>query len=123
MANRILYGDDQEQNRERVAQSLRERGYHVDLVCSDQEFISKARNGKYNGLISDLDYSPDGAEGYQVIKKLKEVPSLKILFTARDGFENAAEGLEAGADWVVMHKNLEELVEVLEKELKGGEEK
>jgi CheY-like chemotaxis protein len=121
MANRkILYGDDNEQNRQRVAESLRERGYNVDLVDSHQEFISRARAGDYRALVTDLDFSPEGAEGYEVMRQIRKVPSLKILFTGRVGFENAVEGLERGADWVVLHKNLGELVKVLEKELKGG---
>ena len=47
---------------------------------------------------------------------------MKILFTGRGGYENAVEGLEGGADWVVLHKNRGELVKILEKELNSGRE-
>ena len=119
MGVRILYGDDNEENRLRLAQELRSRNYQVDLVRSPQELVSRARAENYDAVVSDLDYSQDGAEGYEVIRQVREIPGLKVLFTGRDGFENAAEGLEAGADWVVLHKNLGELVKILEKELGG----
>jgi CheY-like chemotaxis protein len=123
MVNRnILYGDDNEGNRLKVAESLRERGYEVDLTNSPQELVSKARNGNYSAVISDLEYSPNGTEGYEVIRQMRNLPTLKILFTGRAGLENAVEALEGGADWVVFHKSLGELVKILDNSLKGGDE-
>lgn len=123
MMNRnILYGDDNEQKGLKLAQELRSRNYQVDLVSSPKEIASRAMAGNYGAVVSDLDYSPEGAEGYEVIRQIRDVPSLKVLFTGRSGFENAVEGLEGGADYVVLHKNFGELVEILEKELKGGDE-
>jgi len=122
MKIKVLYGDDNAENRIRFSQKLTSKNYLVDVVSSPQEFISRARSGNYRAVVSDLDYSPEGAEGHEVIKKIRAVPSLKILFTGRSGFENAVEGFESGADHVVLSKDLGELVEILDKELKGGEE-
>lgn len=118
---KILYGDDNEQNRSRVAQALRKRGYNVDSVNSPQEFVLRARSGDYNVVISDLDYSPEGAEGYGIMRQIMQIPTLKILFTGRSGFENIAEGIENGADFVITSKSLDDLINLLERELKGSE--
>jgi DNA-binding response OmpR family regulator len=120
--NYILYGDDNEKIGLDVAGFLKEKGYNVDLVSSPKEFTSRARLGKYNAVVSDLDYSPQGAEGYDAIKEIRDIPSFKVIFTGRAGFEHAAEGFECGADRVVLSKNLGRLLDVLEKELNSGGE-
>ncbi len=119
----ILYGDDDKYNQVRIAQSLREKNYNVDLVSSPNEFVYKAKNGNYNAVVSDLDYSPKGAEGYEVIRQIRKTPCLKLLFTGRAGFENVVEALEGGADGVVLGKDIGQLVRILDKELNSGVKK
>lgn len=122
MKKQILYGDDREDKRTELKARAESLGYSIDLVESPEDFISRARGNNYDVLVSDLDYSPEGSEGYMLMKKLEHNPSLRIIYTGRAGFEHIAEGFSSGADHVVLNKDLGELVEILEKQLKGGEE-
>ncbi len=119
---RILYGDDEEQNRSKLEKELILRGYEVDLASNPLEFIVMARNKNYDAIISDLQYTPKGREGYEVLRELRENNAKKILYTAQSGFEFEAEAIELGADYFVPAKDASKLYKFLDA-LKGGEEK
>jgi len=118
---RILYGDDNEQKKESLARELRLRRLEVDLASTPAETISKARAGNYFAVVTDLNYTEEGTEGYEVLKQLKDLPAKKILYTGQAGFEYVADGFMHGADYVVLSKHEKSLLEVLDKLLKGGE--
>ena len=117
---RILYGDDNEQLRNSLARALRLRNYDVDLVASPQDLIAKARANNYEAIVTDLEYSECGREGYDVLKQIRELRSLKVLYSGVSGFEFEAEALESGADYVVLRKDSSKLLELLDRELNAG---
>ena len=118
---RILYGDDKEMNGKALARALRGIGFEVDLAINPQEFLAKARNGNYRALITDLEYTDGGREGYEVLKQIRNLPGLKMLFSGVAGFEYEAEAYECGADFAVLKKDQSRLLEILDKELGGKE--
>lgn len=118
----ILYGDDREDMRKKLCFLLSDKGYAVHLAESPLEFISKSKTFQYDALITDLDYTPEGREGFEVLNQIRSLDSLKILFTGAVGFEYAAEAFEHGADYAVLEKNYYSLSEILEDELGGKNE-
>jgi CheY-like chemotaxis protein len=114
---RVLYGDDKEQNRNALARALRLRNLEVDLVSSPQELVAKARAEKYRVIVTDLDYTLEGREGYQVLKEIRNLPALKVLFSGVCGFEYEAEAYEKGADYAVMRKDSSALLKLLDEKL------
>jgi CheY-like chemotaxis protein len=124
MANKkVLYGDDREDMRNSLAKALREKNLEVELELVDnhQELVARAKANNYDAVISDLDYSPEGREGYEVLKQIRHLPAIKVLYTGEAGFEYEAEAFEHGADYAVLRKNEIVLVSLLEK-LLGGQQ-
>jgi CheY-like chemotaxis protein len=122
MNKRILYGDDKEENRRSLARALRLRNLEVDLVSSPAELVAKARAEKYGVIVTDLDYTLEGREGYEVLKQIKDLPAVKVLYTGQAGYEFIPEAFENGADWVVLRKKESDLLEVFDEKLNlGGE--
>jgi CheY-like chemotaxis protein len=119
---RILYGDDNEQNRNALARALKLRNYQVDSTSDAKEFVARARANPYHALITDLEYSKDGKEGYQVLRAIRELPALKVLFSGVAGFEYEAEALESGADYAVLRKDSSALMKLLDEQLNSGGE-
>ena len=115
MVVRVLFGDDKPEIREDLTKALRECKLKVDLASTPQEVIAKARAGNYLAVITDLNYTRDGNEGYDVLRELRDNSSCKILYTAKMGFEFAAEGLEKGADYVILRKDKSQLIELVTK--------
>ena len=120
MKNRILIGDDKEQVRTALARALKLRKLEADLVSTPEETIAKARTGNYSAVITDLEYTENGREGYEVLRQIRNIPALKILYTGQMGFEYAAEGFAEGADYVVLRKDESQLMELLDKTTEGG---
>jgi len=119
---RILYGDDNEQMRSSLARALKLRNLEADLASTPEETIAKARANNYAAVITDLEYSAGGREGYDVMREIKDLPALKVLYTAQSGFEYTAEALVNGADYAVLRKDPAQLINLLERELNlGGE--
>ena len=117
---RILYGDDNEQLRNSLARALKLRKLEVDLASTPQELVTKARANKYHAVITDLDYTSEGREGYSVLKEIKDLPTLKVLYTGQAGYEFLPEAFESGANYAILNKNQHQLMDLLDKEL-GGE--
>ncbi len=119
MTSRILIGDDNEQIRKSLARTLKLRKLETDLASTPEEVIRKAKANNYSAIITDLEYTEGGREGYEVLRQIKETPSVKILYTGQIGFEFLAEGLANGADYVVLRKEISQLTEVLDKIIRG----
>lgn len=119
---RILVGDDNPQVRESLARDLKLRNLEVDLVSNPQEVVAKARTGNYDVVVSDLQYTPEGREGYDVLRELQNIRAKKVLYTAQSGFESESEALELGVDYFVSAKDASRLYKLLD-ELKGGNRK
>ena len=54
----------------------------VEYVSDPIEFIKKAIVGNYWILITDLRYTPDGDQGFHVLRSLSHLETRKILFTS-----------------------------------------
>lgn len=119
---RILYGDDKEENRNALSRALKLRKLEVDLASTPEEFLKMARSGNYGVLITDLEYSNDGREGYEVLRQIRELSALKVLYSGVSGFEYAAEAYESGADLTVLGKNESSLMSLLDEKLNSGGE-
>jgi DNA-binding response OmpR family regulator len=117
MINKILIGDDREQVRCSLGRALRARKIEVDLAATAQEVIRKARANNYDAVITDLEYTEGGREGYEVLRQISDLPTLKVLYTAQSGFEFEAEGLECGADYVILRKDHSRLLQLLNEKL------
>jgi DNA-binding response OmpR family regulator len=116
MTSKILIGDDNQQMLRSLSRALRFKGLETDLASTSQEVIEKARQGNYSAIITDLAYTEGGREGYEVLKQIKQVSAIKILYTAESGFEHVPEGFMNGADYVVLRKDSSQLMEILQKE-------
>lgn len=113
---KILIGDDKEEVRTALARVLSARNLEAELASTPEETIAKARAGNYSAVVTDLEYTEKGREGYEVLRAIKDIPAKKILYTGVLGFEHVMEALLNGADHVVLGKNQEELLEILTKE-------
>jgi DNA-binding response OmpR family regulator len=111
---RVLVGDDKQEIRDSLARALKLRGLEVDLAQTPQEVIARARNGSYGAVVTDLQYTENGSEGYEVLRELRNLPAKKIIYTAQSGFEYAAEAFESGADYAVLRKDSSELYRILD---------
>lgn len=116
---RVLIGDDNERIANSLARALRPRGLEADLADTPQEVIAKAGAGNYSAVITDLEYTPEGREGFEVLRAIKDLPALKILYTGRNGFEVEAEALVEGADYAVLNKDYDRLFEILQENIFG----
>jgi DNA-binding NtrC family response regulator len=114
MTKKILIGDDNKQVRNSLARALKIRELESDLASTPQETITKARSGEYYAVITDLGYTKDGREGYNVLRAIADLHAVKILYTGQMGFEYAAEAFSVGADYAVLRKDQKQLMEVLD---------
>ncbi|MEI7718726.1 MAG: response regulator [archaeon] len=112
--NRVLIADDKEMNRNILARALKARGLESDLASTPQQAVSMARERPYNVIITDLEFTEGGREGYRVLEQIQSLPAMKILYTGAAGFEYAAEGFTSGADYVVLGKDQKALFNLLE---------
>jgi len=53
----------------------------VEFVTNPDELVRKAQSGEYSIIVTDLNYTEHGEEGYKVLEALKDVSSRKILWT------------------------------------------
>lgn len=127
METKILIADDKEEIRQSIQRRLKILGIQSDLVSEPEEAIRRARISNYGFLITDLDYTRNGREGYKVLHETADLSMIRILYTGRKEFDVAVEAIMAGADYVVPDKNESELMKIIEemkiKEVKGDERK
>jgi len=117
----ILFADDNAEILRSMERALRTRGLKPDLASNPDEAVKMARAKPYLAIITDLEFTPDGREGYDVLEQISDLPAVKILYTGRRDFETVAEGLVKGADHVVLDKKYSELMEIL-REVKAKEQ-
>lgn len=77
--DKIIVGDDQidfaKQNFPYIP------NVEVDFVDNPNELVSKVIDGDYSVVVTDLNYTPNGEEGFSVLEQLSEVDTRKILWT------------------------------------------
>jgi len=131
----ILFGDDQFGDastrycfKNDYQSALKERvpsvQFNWTLTEGYEETIREVQTGKYNVVVSDLNYTNRGEEGYDVIAKASNVQPkpLVILCTASDSKDLRAKAV--GTDYIAtanekyFHK-FDGLIEILAKHFKG----
>jgi two-component system, OmpR family, copper resistance phosphate regulon response regulator CusR len=95
---RILVVEDEPVAAELLARGLREHAYAVDVAADGLLALEQAEINVYDLII--LDVMLPGLNGVEVCRRLRSggasVPIM--LLTARGGFDDRVEGLDAGAD-------------------------
>jgi two-component system response regulator RegA len=96
-AGTILLVDDDEVFRERLARSLRERGYGVDTAAGYDEALAATDGRRFDFAIVDL--RMPGLSGLALIAPLHErMPAARIVvLTGYGSITSAVEALRAGA--------------------------
>ena len=94
---RVLVVEDEPKTGEYLSKGLTESGFVVDLARTGTDGLHMASEGDYDVVV--LDVMLPGMDGWTVLKRLREVKQVPILFlTARDDVEDRVKGLELGAD-------------------------
>tara|TARA_Y100000310_G_scaffold42446_1_gene39738 strand:+ start:3576 stop:4262 length:687 start_codon:yes stop_codon:yes gene_type:complete len=94
--DKILVGDDKIDFAKNVFPYI--PNAEIEFVDNPEEVIAKAQSGEYNLIVTDLMYTPTGQEGFNVLEKLKNIDSRKILWTGNayeKGVRKKAEDLGA----------------------------
>ncbi len=107
----LLVVDDDQRNREMLAEALSGAGFEVDTARDGVEALSRADAVPYDAVLSDIRMTP--VSGLDLLDSLRrsmpEVPI--VLLTAFGSVETAIQAMKQGAfDYVVKPVNLDELV-------------
>lgn len=95
--DRILIIDDDEELCDLVSEYLSAEGFEVDSANDGESGLERALSGDY--AITILDVMLPRTNGFEVLKKLREVSELPvIMLTARGDDMERIVGLEIGAD-------------------------
>ena len=94
---RILSIEDEPKTAAYIRQGLTEQGHVVDCASDGIEGLHLANSGRYDLIL--LDVTLPGADGWQVLKGIREQQQTPVLFlSGRDQVEDRVKGLELGAD-------------------------
>ncbi|MDF0675796.1 MAG: sigma-54 dependent transcriptional regulator [Nitrospira sp.] len=107
----ILVVDDDQQNREMLAEALSQVGFEVDIACDGAEALSKANEVIYDAVLSDIRMAP--LSGLDLLNSFrKTMPEMPIvLLTAFGSVDTAIQAMKLGAyNYITKPVNLEELV-------------
>jgi DNA-binding NtrC family response regulator len=93
----ILVIEDKDSMREMLSKTLEAEGYEVEVVGDGESGLEKAREKKYDVVLSDLKLPK--MDGIEVLSSLKEMDSdvSVILMTAYGTIEKAVEAMKEGA--------------------------
>ncbi len=107
----ILVVDDDQRNREMLAEALGQAGFEVDIAYDGLEALSKADAVTYDAVLSDIRMIP--FSGLDLLDSLrKTMPEMPIvLLTAFGSVDTAIQAMKQGAfDYIAKPVNLDELV-------------
>ncbi|MEK7349421.1 MAG: sigma-54 dependent transcriptional regulator [Nitrospirota bacterium] len=107
----ILVVDDDQRNREMLAEALSEAGFKVDIACDGVEALGKINQVTYDALLSDIRMVPlSGLDLLDAVRKaIPEMPI--VLLTAFGSVDTAIQAMKQGAfDYIAKPVNLDELV-------------
>jgi DNA-binding NtrC family response regulator len=93
----ILVVEDKDAMQQMLSATLVDEGYEVDLASDGPEGIRKAREKRYDLVLTDLKLP--GADGIEVLSEVKEVDpeTSVIVMTAFGTVESAVEAMKMGA--------------------------
>lgn len=107
----ILVVDDDQRNREMMAEALNQAGFEVDTACDGVEAMRKADVVPYDAVLSDIQMTP--CSGLDLLDSFrKTMPEMPIvLLTAFGSVDTAIQAMKHGAfDYIAKPLNLDELV-------------
>ncbi len=107
----ILVVDDDQPNREMLAEALGQAGFGVHTACNGMEALQKVDAVLHDAVLSDIHMIP--LSGLDLLDSLrKTVPEIPVvLLTAFGSVDTAIQAMKQGAfDYVVKPVNLDELV-------------
>lgn len=97
---RVVLADDNQDMRGYIQRLLEAGGYIVDAVDRGDLALSHCQTQRPDLVLTDV--MMPGLDGFQLLKRLREVPDTStlpvVLLSARAGEEARVEGLSAGAD-------------------------
>lgn len=109
---KILIADDNELNRDNLAQLLREEGYEIKTVADGRDGIEAFLEDKYDLVITDLRMPHvDGLEFLKYIKKANR-DNLAIMITGYGTINAAVEAMKLGAFDFITKPIKEDLVKL-----------
>ncbi|NGZ02064.1 MAG: hypothetical protein CV090_03315 [Nitrospira sp. WS238] len=107
----ILVVDDDQRNREMMAEALNQAGFEVDTARDCVEAVSKADVIPYDAILSDIHMTP--CSGLDLLDSFrKTMPEMPIvLLTAFGSVDTAIQAMKQGAfDYIAKPVNLDDLV-------------
>ncbi len=107
----ILIVDDDQRNREMLAEALSQAGFGVDIAPDGVVALTKANEVTYDALLSDIRMAP--LSGLDLLASFrKTMPEMPIvLLTAFGSVDTAIQAMKQGAfDYIAKPVNLDELV-------------
>ena len=121
---RLLIADDEEKIREMLRKYASHEGYEVTLACDGAEALKLFQEGDYDLVILDI-MMPE-MDGYEALKKMKEIRDVPCIFLTALGQEyDRIYGFDIGAeDYVTKPFSPKELMMrikvILKRENKGS---
>jgi len=114
----ILTVDDSTSMRQMVAFTLKQAGYDVEEAADGVEGLSKAKSGRFNLVITDVNMPK--MDGITLVKELRGLGNYKftpiLLLTTEAGADKKKEGKDAGATgWLVKPFNPDQLLSTIKK--------
>ena len=73
-------------------------GTRVNYSSTPDDVVARVREGDISVLVTALDYSPGGKEGFRILENLVDVPVRKVLWVLEDSPEIRARAAELGAE-------------------------
>lgn len=108
---RVLIVEDEPRIAADIRQGLERAGYVADVVTDGEAAWFRAETEPYDAMVLDLGLPR--LDGLGVLRRLRaaEVALPVLILTARDGWRERVEGIDAGADdYLVKPFRMEELV-------------
>lgn len=115
---KILAADDSVSIRQMVSHTLKEAGFQVETANDGAEALSKAKSGKYDVIISDVNMP--NMDGLEFVRQVRTVPQYKftpiLMLTTEASAEKKSQGKAAGATgWIVKPFNPDTLLKTLQR--------
>lgn len=93
----VLVVEDKSAMQQMLSATLAGEGYEVDIASNGKDAIHKAKNKRYDLVLTDLKLP--GADGLEVLSEVKEIdPDMSVIvMTAYGTVETAVEAMKVGA--------------------------